>query len=157
MQEINYPHSLFFLPKNKTEAVVITTNGQVRSDGSAVMGKGQALEATKWFKDIDKRLGVYLRKKGNRVYNMGVYGDNTQEMTVLTFPTKEHWKDKSSLSLIQKSAQELKEAADFYKLSKVYLPLVGCGCGGLDYQTEVRPLLMNILDDRFVVVQGYKG
>ena len=52
-----------FVPK--PDAICITTNGFVRSDGRAVMGRGCALEAKKLFPDIDKKLGEILKTKGN--------------------------------------------------------------------------------------------
>ena len=45
MVEIQNPGSLFYLPQDEKEAAAITTNGVLRKNGYAVLGKGQALEA----------------------------------------------------------------------------------------------------------------
>lgn len=45
MIEIQNTGSLFYLSQNEHEAVVVTTNGVIRKNGDAVLGKGQALEA----------------------------------------------------------------------------------------------------------------
>ena len=47
MIEIQNTDSLFYLSQNEHEAVVVTTNGVIRKNGDAVLGKGQALEAKK--------------------------------------------------------------------------------------------------------------
>jgi hypothetical protein len=47
MIEIQNTGSLFYLSQNEHEAVVVTTNGVIRKNGDAVLGKGQALEAKK--------------------------------------------------------------------------------------------------------------
>lgn len=158
MLEMQTQCSLFTLPCGKDEVAVVTTNGVVRRNGSGVMGAGQALEAKKLFPGIEQKLGIYVGRYGNRVFNMGTYGNHEREMTIVTFPTKNHYRNGSILSLIAQSAQQLKEMADKFGFTKVYLPAVGCGLGGLDYQRQVRPILMKYLnDDRFIVVLGYKG
>lgn len=158
MIEMQAQGSLFFLPNGRSEVAVVTTNGIVRQDGNGVMGKGQALEAKKLFPGIEQKLGKYLKAYGNRVFNMGAYGNSTREMTVVTFPTKHHFKDKSDLTLIAKSAGQLYEMANKFGFTKIYLPPVGCGLGGLDYDTQVKTMLeWYLCDDRFVVVRGYHG
>lgn len=47
MIEIQNTGSLFYLSQNEHEAAVVTTNGVIRKNGDAVLGKGQALEAKK--------------------------------------------------------------------------------------------------------------
>lgn len=144
---------VFEMPKDQKDAVCITTNGMIRKDGRAVMGKGIALEADKRF-DLAPLLATYLHRYGNKVFNMGVRVDSKthREMCVITFPTKNHWKDPSDLSLIKKSAEELAGLADKLSLRTVYLPKPGCGCGGLNWK-DVREILEPILDDRFVIVE----
>lgn len=121
------------------------------------MGKGQALEASKLFPGIDIQLGHYLRKYGNRVFYMGNYQCRSSDIILITFPTKQHYKEPSNTELIAISAQQLKIIADKFSISKIFLPPVGCGLGGLDYKEQVRPILREILDDRFIVVLGYQN
>lgn len=40
MIEIQNTGSLFYLSQNEHEAVVVTTNGVIRKNGDAVLGKG---------------------------------------------------------------------------------------------------------------------
>ena len=83
---------------------------------------------------------------------------NGRLMSLITFPTKHHYKDDSDPELIRQSAVQLKQVADKFDLTKIYLPAVGCGLGRLDYEQQVKPVLQEILDDdRFVVVLGYQN
>jgi len=123
---------------------VITTNGSVNKKGLAVMGRGCALEAAKRFPPFPKSLAMLLTKTGNRVY---VWEYNN----IITFPVKHKWHEKADLELIKKSAMELVEVANRWKMEKVYLPRPGCGYGYLDWivvKKEIEP----ILDDRFIAI-----
>ena len=158
MIEIQNTGSLFDLPQNEHEAAAITTNGIVGKNGCAIMGKGQALEAARRFPGISAKLGQYLKMYGNRAFYMGAYPDHEHFITLVTFPTKHHYRYHSDLGLISASAQQVKRIADNFALSKIYLPPVGCGLGKLDYEEQVRPILLRYLDDdRFMVVLGYKN
>lgn len=158
MKEMHCTDSLFGLPQYSDEAAVVTTNGVIRKNGNGVMGAGQALEAKKLFPGVEERLGKYLQKYGNRVFNMGFQILNGRLMSLITFPTKHHYKDNSDLELIRQSAIQLKQIANKFGLTKIFLPAVGCGLGRLDYEQQVKPILQEILDDdRFVVVLGYQN
>ena len=158
MIEIQNTGSLFYLSQNEHEAVVVTTNGVIRKNGDAVLGKGQALEAKKLVPGLEHQLGEYLRRYGNRAFYMGVHRVVDRLTSLVTFPTKHHYRDNSDLDLIMRSAVQLKEIAAKFQLSKIYLPPAGCGLGKLDYEKQVRLVLNQVLDDdRFVVVLGYKG
>ena len=77
---------------------------------------------------------------------------------VYVFQFRENGKRNSDLELIQQSAIQLKQVADKFDLTKIYLLAVGCGLGKLDYEQQVKPILQEILDDdRFVVVLGYQN
>ena len=132
------------------EAIVIPTNGAVRRDGSCVMGRGLALQATRLYPALPRLLGNLIQAQGNQVYYLGVWHSVDRSRGILSFPVKRHWKEKANLKLIRRSVEELREKADEYGLLTVLLPRVGCGNGRLDWE-EVRPLL-EILDDRFTVV-----
>lgn len=126
-------------------AVCVTTNGIVCRTG-AVMGAGIAKEANMRY-HLSGILAENLKKSGNHVYDLGVY-DNKH---VLSFPTKNHWRDGSDIELIKQSCRELVALADKNKWTEVLLPPVGCGCGGLNFNKDVKPVIEQILDDRFVI------
>ena len=41
---------------------------------------------------------------------------------------------------------------NIYNIQRCYLTPPGCANGRLNFETDVRPLLSQILDDRFVIV-----
>ncbi|HWI40203.1 MAG TPA: ADP-ribose-binding protein [Verrucomicrobiae bacterium] len=124
--------------------VVITTNGKVWPDGTAVMGDGCAREAARRLPDLPARLGRLLMEKGNRVFDLG---DG-----IVSFPVEESPWEVSSITLIRRSALELRELADRRGWHEVVLPPPGCGGAGLTV-AEVRPVLESILDDRFLLLR----
>jgi hypothetical protein len=126
------------------DVIVVPTNGVVRANGSLVMGAGVAKDAVLKFPGIDKEWGALVEYHGNNCYM-------SQDRRLISFPTKHHWMDKSDPILIERSAFQLVGIADRQNIKKLAMPRIGCGLGGLKWET-VRTLLTKILDDRFVVL-----
>lgn len=127
------------------DAVCVTTNGVVCSTG-AVMGAGIAKEADMRY-NLKAALGQKLKMHGNHVYDMGSFDSKH----IVTFPTKHNWRYKSDIALIKQSCYELVSLANGNNWKEVLLPPVGCGCGGLDFEKDIKPVIGSILDDRFVI------
>ena len=68
---------------------------------------------------------------------------------IIAFPVKHHWAQKADLELIRKSAEQLVEISQYCE--RVLIPRPGCGNGQLNWE-EVKPILEEILDDRFYVI-----
>lgn len=130
----------------------VTTNGVVQEDGRLIMGGGIAKEARDRFKNIDWFIGFLVKTEGNNVYMLG-------SQKVFTFPTKtDPWK-RSDLKLIEQSCKQLKEfMAKLPNIEGFYLPRPGCGLGGLNWKTEVKPIVEKYFadEDRLFIV-GYPG
>lgn len=123
---------------------VITTNGFVKNNGAAVMGRGCALEATQRHPGIENVLGARLRASGNHVHLLGP--------GLASMPVKHHWRQDADPTLIVRSATELVALADKHSnYQRIVLPRPGCGNGRLRWN-DIRPLLEGILDDRFTVI-----
>ena len=154
MQIIHTEKNIFDFPISASEAVCVTTNGMIKRNGDAVMGAGIAKEANERF-HLAGKLAEYLRKYGNRPFNMGIVKHEVTEVQfkIITFPTKHDWKNNSDLNLIRDSAINLIKICDKWHITKCYLPPVGCANGKLDWETQVYPVLAPLLDDRFVVVK----
>jgi hypothetical protein len=146
--------NLWELADQGCDALVITTNGYVRKDGNAVMGRGIAKEAANLFPELPQNLGQQLRKNGNNCY---VFPSLAYD--VVTFPVKPifgpdgtpGWKTKAQIPLIIKSAKQLVEFANRYDWTDILMPRPGCGNGGLSWKA-VQGVLVPILDDRFTAV-----
>lgn len=152
--QILYTHTnIFDLPivANATEAVCVTTNGMIKKDGTAVMGKGIAKEANDRYQ-LSGILAERLRNSGNHTYMLKVVDEGDRSFKVFSFPTKHDWRDNSDLNLIRQSAQELMSLLDYYAIKRCYLTPPGCANGHLSWDLQVMPLLAPILDDRVTIV-----
>ena len=159
-------------------AIVITTNGDTRQDGAAVMGRGVALEAKRRWPGIEYRLGDLLRKDGNHVHRLTTNGrvalgadmgrqyraipcapNRRQWRTshievpydIYSLPVKHDWRCKADLELIKQSVMQLK--ALLPSDAVIALPRPGCGNGRLAW-ADVRPILAWYLDGRrFIIIE----
>lgn len=152
MRELHH-FDIFTLPNNKAEEniVCVTTNGIIKRDGTAVMGAGIAKTANLRFK-VAEKLADSLRTNGNVVSDLGIYYWKTSRFHLVAFPTKHDWRNPSDLQLIEQSAKQLVAFVNTNGFQHIFLTRPGCACGQLDWESQVKPILENILDDRFTIV-----
>ncbi|SKA18882.1 hypothetical protein SAMN02745119_03045 [Trichlorobacter thiogenes] len=125
--------------------IAITTNGSLTRDGRAIMGKGVAKQAAERFPELRSQLGRLLQVRGNHVHEI--------LLGLVSFPVEETPFSLPELSLIRRSAEELRQLADQCGWNAVVVPRPGCGGGGMRWQ-EVKPMLEEFFDDRFIVVSA---
>ena len=127
----------------------ITTNGYIKKNGQAVLGRGCAKEAAERFSGLSEILGFNLIQYANHVFYLHQFGDKG----IITFPVKDAWSEKAKIELIERSAEELIEMTipHFEIKEKIYLPRPGCGNGGLKWE-DVKPEIEKILTDQVVVI-----
>lgn len=154
-----------FINKEGVDAICITTNGVVGKDGRNPMGAGTAGEAARRWLDIRKIVGNNIKLLGNVPSIIGYidhngnynYPNNTttigkeNKCLIISFPSKDHFKNPSLPQLIKSSAEHLVKLTDYHKLRKVIIPAPGVGAftGQLNWEKDVKPMIENILDDRF--------
>ena len=135
---------------DKGNWIVITTNGTIKKNGEAVMGRGIAFQAKQRLSKLPSLLGMAIKEVGNQVGIFSFY-------RLVTFPVKNHWWEKASLDLIEKSCYELVDRMhylkEYFSISEIYMVRPGCGNGQLDWKTEVKPVLEKYFDDRFIIVE----
>ena len=66
---------------------------------------------------------------------------------IVNFPTKRHWRQRSRVEYIEVGLREFVERYTDYGVSSVSFPRLGCGHGGLDWETQVRPVMGHYLRD----------
>lgn len=154
---------LFQVAAQDADALVITTNGFVKNDGSAVMGRGVAKQAADRWPWLPRELGFRLNNSGNHVYAWRP-DEHLTGFYIVTFPVKHHWREMADTQLIGRSADELVLFARAHEdVRTVVMPRPGCGNGGLLWLDAtvvisgtllvgVKGLVEDRLDDRFVVV-----
>lgn len=73
---------------------------------------------------------------------------------VILFPTKDHWRGKSHIDWIKQGLTFLRSRYAEWELSSVAMPRIGCGLGGLDWES-VRPLIHDAFDTEKLEVIVY--
>lgn len=143
----------------KADCICFTSNGVCKNNGELVMGAGVAKKFKEAFPESPVVFGEFQEQYGNQVdfYERRVTrGNNSTVIYVARFPTKNHWRNPSNLKLIETSAKQLMVLVDKNKWKKVYLPKPGCSHGGLSWQNQVKPAIINILDDRITICSWHK-
>ena len=64
---------------------------------------------------------------------------------VICLPTKEHWRGLSELDMIVANMEWLTVLRERLQITSIAVPPLGCGAGGLDYEREVKPKMIEIL------------
>jgi len=123
--------------------VVITTNGSLTRDGRAIFGRGVAKQAATRHSRLAHILGRLLTEKGSHVFDLG--------NGIVSFPVEETPWSLPDPRIIARSAEELRQLADFSGWRHIIVPRPGCGGGGLAWE-DVRPLLEPWFDERFVII-----
>lgn len=137
-----------------TSAICIPTNGTIKRNGEAVMGRGVALQAQNRWHQLPRALGNWLRTTehvaGPHLFVIPAHSFLEQPCDVVCFPVKYQWHETASLELIAHSCRALQESCDLFGWSQVYLPRPGCGNGGRTW-ADVHPIVAT-LDDRVCVI-----
>jgi hypothetical protein len=132
--------------------LVITTNGTIKRNGCAVMGRGNALQASRRFQGIEETLGFKLKLHGNRCFIL----IDRPEFKIVSFPVKRNWYEKADLELIRKSAHDLDMIVSMFNWQNVIVPRPGVGNGGLQWE-NVKDVLEPVFDDRFSIITNEEG
>ena len=108
-----------------------------------VMGKGIALQfKNKWpenFRAYEHACKLQQVQPGR----MFVFdsGGLVKPNYIINFPTKDHWRGKSSIDFIRDGLKDLVEQVKRLRIRSIAVPPLGCGNGGLDW-LEVRSLIV---------------
>ena len=106
------------------------------------MGKGIALQFKKAFPENFKAYERACRAKDVRPGKMLVFETGTMwnPKYIINFPTKRHWRGKSRLEDIEAGLKALVDEVKKREIKSIAIPPLGCGLGGLDWNT-VRPMI----------------
>ncbi|WP_052646707.1 macro domain-containing protein [Paenibacillus terrae] len=108
-----------------------------------VMGKGIAKQFKDIYPEMFKQYQTFCERKLLDVGKLWVY--KTPHKWILNFPTKKHWRSPSKIEYIEMGLQKFVETYAEKGIYSISFPLLGCGNGGLDWETEVKPLMESYL------------
>ena len=109
-----------------------------------IMGKGIALQFKERYPEMFADYQKKCRKGEVRLGKPYVYRVSADRL-IVNFPTKDHWKNKSSLKSIEDGLKYLSEHAVEWGISSLAIPPLGCGNGGLNWE-DVQPLILHYLE-----------
>lgn len=125
---------------------VIPVNGTIKKNGDAVMGRGLALDVARRYPFLPTTFGHMLKQRPNVVREF-------KSHQLLLFPVKYRWQDDADLGLIASSCRQISLLSKFWKYKMIYLPHVGCGNGGLHWETLVKPVVERHMSVPYVIIQ----
>ena len=108
-----------------------------------VMGKGIAKDFKAIYPEMFARYQE-LCERGQ--FNIGqLWPYRTSNKLVLNFPTKKHWRSPSRPEYIEAGLKTFAANYYIYGVTSISFPLLGCGNGELDWESQVRPLMEQYL------------
>jgi len=131
--------------------VCITTNGFIKNNGRAVMGRGSAREAVDRIPDVDILLAEHIRSFGNAVGFL----TTDPPYKLLVFPVKHNWWEMGNMNLILASAHQLFDISTRTPEVIYILGRPGCNNGRLEWNGEdgVRNLISFLPDNVHVITR----
>jgi len=108
-----------------------------------VMGRGIAAEFKRLYPEMFKQYRIICEEQKLTIGTLWLYP--TEHKSVLNFPTKESWRRPSKLEYIEEGLRTFMKTYERVGISSIAFPALGCGNGGLDFDTQVRPLMENYL------------
>lgn len=141
------------------DAVCVTINTVIKSNGDLVMGAGTAAVIAAKFPQVPAEFGRIIksqRKAAGLTSSMYTFPAicTFYTPTIIGIPTKVHYSNKSTLELVERSLKQLRIIVNAFGYERVLLPRPGCSLGGLSWSKEVRPLCEELLDKRYWII-GY--
>ena len=121
-----------------------------------VMGKGLALDFKKHYPDMFK---FYIKRCKEGELNLGKIGfyalKHKPNRIICLFPTKQHWRDKSTVSSIDDGLKAFAKYAPDMMIETAAFPQLGCGLGGLDFRHQVQPLFEKYFLNSKLLIEIY--
>lgn len=128
-----------------------------------VMGKGIALEFKNKFPDMFVAYKKVCKQGGMHPGKVWIWQEtaniieNKKLHNVICFPTKEHWMNKSNIEWIESGLKSFVESTKRYSYSGgVAFPKLGCNNGGLDWESQVKPLMIKYLEPLNIYIEIYE-
>jgi len=121
-----------------------------------VMGKGLAREFKLKYPSMFEKYLEFCKNGELTVGTIAFYANRNLPNTVIClFPTKAHWKEKSTVAIINTSLTAFVKNVDKMHIKSAAFPMVGCGEGGLNFNLQVKPLLEKHLGNLDLDIEVY--
>lgn len=108
-----------------------------------VMGKGVAYEFKRMFPEMFSQYRELCECGQLKIGTLWLYKSSNK--WVLNFPTKKHWRYPSRVEYIEAGLKKFVDTYADMGIHSIAFPPLGCGNGGLDFETQVQPLMEHYL------------
>ncbi len=109
-----------------------------------IMGKGIAKDFKKIYPEMFEKYQVLCEKKQFDIGQLWLY--KTDHKWILNFPTKKHWRHPSKVEYIEAGLKKIIASYEEKGITSISFPMLGCGNGELDWESQVRPLMESYLN-----------
>lgn len=76
---------------------------------------------------------------------------------ILHFPSKRHWRAKSKIEDIRSGLEDIRARYRALNIKSMAMPAIGCGLGGLSWESQVRPLVEELISDLPIEIEVFIG
>lgn len=108
-----------------------------------VMGKGLAYEFKRIYPEMFQHYQALCEGGQLDIGKLWLY--KTPHKWILNFPTKRHWRQPSQPSYIEAGLRKFVATFAEKGITAISFPMLGCGNGELDWETQVRPMMEHYL------------
>lgn len=75
---------------------------------------------------------------------------------ILNFPTKIDWRNPTKMEYLEQGFQKFKETYKEKGITSIAFPHLGCQNGGLDFEKQLKPLMIRMLSDIDIDIKVYE-
>jgi len=122
------------------------------------LGTGLALKISSKWPDVQKHFKQFARSQKFQGGDLFVVAPSKNRPGMIYVATQPDM-DSASLSFLNRGLRKLARYSVKHQLESVSLPRIGAGLGKLDWEDEVKPLLIKHLEDldtNFVIYEDFK-
>jgi len=121
---------------------------------AGAMGKGLAYQFQQRYPEMFRQYRDMCQRGEFAIGDLWLYRGT--DRWVLNFPTKTHWRGASKVEYIERGLQRFCEVYEEWEITSIAFPALGCGEGGLDFESQVGPLMHEYLRDLLLDIFLYK-
>lgn len=118
-----------------------------------VMGKGLAKQFKDHYPEMFKEYAQVCKAGDLDIGLLWIY--KTADKWILNFPTKKHYKDPSKFEYVELGLKKFVDSYETLGITSIAFPQLGCGLGGLNWESQVKPLMELQLTDLPIDIQIY--
>lgn len=104
-----------------------------------VMGKGLALQFKNIFPNNFLKYRQHCLNGNLTIGKLLITTENNKR--IINFPTKQDWRNNSELKYIILGLKKLETAVQRYNIKSIAFPKIGCGLGGLNWDTVLSEII----------------